>query len=154
MWDLSSRTRDSTLIPCIGRQIFNHWSTREVPSVIFNSEKKFAIRVNFSSKGKCLSKLWFIHLLQYNFLKKWCTSLCVDMERCLIYYKVKTSCSECVCVCVCIFKAPAHKRIWESSERTHTVYFCTLELVLQVTFFHIWKIFFRVLWEDYLDPSI
>ena len=29
MWDLSSRTRDRTHIPCIGRQILNHWTTRE-----------------------------------------------------------------------------------------------------------------------------
>ena len=31
MWDLSSLTRDRTRIPCIGRQILNHWTTREVP---------------------------------------------------------------------------------------------------------------------------
>ena len=33
MWDLISPTRDSTCVPCIGRQIFNHWSTRQVPGV-------------------------------------------------------------------------------------------------------------------------
>ena len=32
MWDLSSTTRDQTRIPCIGRQILNHWTTREVPT--------------------------------------------------------------------------------------------------------------------------
>ena len=26
----SSRTRDGTCVPCIGRQILNHWTTREV----------------------------------------------------------------------------------------------------------------------------
>ena len=35
MWDLSSLTRDQTHVPCIGRQIPNHWTTvpmaREVP---------------------------------------------------------------------------------------------------------------------------
>ena len=31
MWDLSSLTRDQTLIPCIGRWILNRWTTREVP---------------------------------------------------------------------------------------------------------------------------
>ena len=31
MWDLSSSTRNWTLVPCIGRQILNHWLTREVP---------------------------------------------------------------------------------------------------------------------------
>ena len=29
MWDLSSPTRDSTLIPCIGRWILNHWTPRK-----------------------------------------------------------------------------------------------------------------------------
>ena len=31
MWDLSSLTRDKTHIPCIGRRILNHWTTREIP---------------------------------------------------------------------------------------------------------------------------
>ena len=30
MWDLSSPTRDWTCVPCIGRQILNHGTTREV----------------------------------------------------------------------------------------------------------------------------
>ena len=30
MWDFRSGTRDQTCIPCIGRRIFNHWTTREV----------------------------------------------------------------------------------------------------------------------------
>ena len=38
MWDLSSLTRDQTLVPCIINQILNHWTTREVPeSIIFIS---------------------------------------------------------------------------------------------------------------------
>lgn len=32
MWDLPSPTRDQTLVPCIGRQICNRWTTREVPT--------------------------------------------------------------------------------------------------------------------------
>ena len=31
MWDVSFLTRDQTHVPCIGRQILNHWTTREVP---------------------------------------------------------------------------------------------------------------------------
>ena len=31
MWNLSSPTRDQAYIPCITRQILNHWTTREVP---------------------------------------------------------------------------------------------------------------------------
>ena len=30
MWDLSSPTRDQTLVPSIARQILNHWTTRGV----------------------------------------------------------------------------------------------------------------------------
>ena len=32
MWDLLPLTRDRTHIPCIGRQMLNHWTTREIPS--------------------------------------------------------------------------------------------------------------------------
>ena len=31
MWYLTSPTRDWTCVPCIGRRILNHWTTREVP---------------------------------------------------------------------------------------------------------------------------
>ena len=34
IWDLSSPVRDRTSIPCIGRQILNHWTTREVPGFL------------------------------------------------------------------------------------------------------------------------
>ena len=30
MWNLGSPTRDGTYVPCIGRQILNHWTIREV----------------------------------------------------------------------------------------------------------------------------
>ena len=30
MWDLSCWTRDQTHVPCVSRQILNHWTTREV----------------------------------------------------------------------------------------------------------------------------
>ena len=31
-WQVESpQTRDQTRVPCIGRQILNHWATREVP---------------------------------------------------------------------------------------------------------------------------
>ena len=38
MWDLSSLTRDQTHVPCIERQVLNHWTTREVP------EKRVSMR--------------------------------------------------------------------------------------------------------------
>ena len=31
IWYLSSLTRDWTLVPCTGKRILNHWTTREVP---------------------------------------------------------------------------------------------------------------------------
>ena len=36
MWDLSSPTRNRTRIPCIGRWILKHWTTREVPVCFSN----------------------------------------------------------------------------------------------------------------------
>ena len=35
IWDLSSQIRDRTHIPCIGRGILNHWTTREVALCIY-----------------------------------------------------------------------------------------------------------------------
>ena len=34
-WDLSSWTRDQTCVPCIARQILNHWNTSAVPTPFF-----------------------------------------------------------------------------------------------------------------------
>ena len=31
MWGLSSLTRDRTCVPCTGKWILNHWTTRQVP---------------------------------------------------------------------------------------------------------------------------
>ena len=33
IWDLSSPIGDQIRVPCIGRQILNHWNSSEVPSV-------------------------------------------------------------------------------------------------------------------------
>ena len=33
LWDLSSLTKDQTHIPCIARQVLNHWTMREVPEI-------------------------------------------------------------------------------------------------------------------------
>ena len=32
-WDLSSQIMDRTHVPCIARQILNHWTTKEVPII-------------------------------------------------------------------------------------------------------------------------
>ena len=34
--DLSSLIRDRTHVPCIARGVLNHWTTRKVPSLLFN----------------------------------------------------------------------------------------------------------------------
>ena len=34
IWDPSSLIRDQSQVPCIGRWIFNHWTTREVLGVL------------------------------------------------------------------------------------------------------------------------
>ena len=47
MWDLSSPTRDQTRVPCIGRWILNHWTTREVPLIYFFNANQLCIpRIN------------------------------------------------------------------------------------------------------------
>ena len=35
MWDVSTMTRNQTYIPCIGRRILNHWTTRKSLSQFF-----------------------------------------------------------------------------------------------------------------------
>ena len=36
MWDLRSLTRDRTCVPCIGRQILNHWTTGKPWEAVFS----------------------------------------------------------------------------------------------------------------------
>ena len=50
MWDLNPPTRDQTHIPCIGRHILNHWTTREVPSFSFYNCKVERITISTSSR--------------------------------------------------------------------------------------------------------
>ena len=66
MWDLSSPTRDQTCIPCIGRQLLNHWTTGEVPVFIFMFIFPLDLISNFSTitmdywykkKQKCMQKV-------------------------------------------------------------------------------------------------
>ena len=37
VWDLSSQIRGGACVPCIGRWVLNHWTTREVPVSAFDS---------------------------------------------------------------------------------------------------------------------
>ena len=40
MWNLSSWTRNRTRVSCIGSQILNHWTTREVSHCLSSKKKK------------------------------------------------------------------------------------------------------------------
>ena len=51
----SSWTRDRTHVPCIGRWILNHWTTREVPSLQF-----FVLK--FSNYRNMKGIIWWIHI--------------------------------------------------------------------------------------------
>ena len=69
MWDLSSLTRDQTLVPCVGKRILNHWTTREVPGKTLvdtqnhNDHNEGALR---RGTGSCLRPGLFrsAHLVQ------------------------------------------------------------------------------------------
>ena len=58
-WDLSSLTRDRRHIPCIGRWILNHWTTREVPRAKlypcprhgFSSSQSSSVRKRVATKA-------------------------------------------------------------------------------------------------------
>ena len=61
VWDLSSLARDQTHVPCIGRQILNHWATREVPdSVYIFSSDSFKKHPSHSLKKKKRDDFGFI----------------------------------------------------------------------------------------------
>ena len=46
----SSQTRDGTRVPCLGRWILNHWTTREVLSPSFDERAVKCVKV---CKGPC-----------------------------------------------------------------------------------------------------
>ena len=41
---VSSQTKDQTHVPCIGRQIINHWTTREVSGSLWIQRKTWAVQ--------------------------------------------------------------------------------------------------------------
>ena len=55
MMDLSSLNRNGTCVPCIGRQILNHWTTGEVPAL--NSYIRKADRFHIKGISFHLKKL-------------------------------------------------------------------------------------------------
>ena len=58
MWDLSSPIRDQTRVPCIGRQLLNHWTTREVPrSTILSAELELLNHTSNADLGSASAKM-------------------------------------------------------------------------------------------------
>ena len=53
MWDLSSPTRDRTRVPCIGRWILDHWTTREVPGWV-TLQLQFTVLKDDMTFGFCV----------------------------------------------------------------------------------------------------
>ena len=58
VWDLSSLTRDRTCVPCIGRRILNHWTTREVPTQPF-CVRNYILPILLRSKEIVPSRIYF-----------------------------------------------------------------------------------------------
>ena len=58
MWDLSPLTRDQTYIPCIGRQILKHWTTREVLCFLIFFFFLFNACLFLSVPGLCSVCVW------------------------------------------------------------------------------------------------
>ena len=115
MWDLSSLTRDRTHIPSNGRQILNHWTTREVPSPTF---KNISDHPSFPSS----SQPWCMLELPREVLNLWCPGptpgqtpeaeglalvlwtfnhSCFDLYFCFCL-SLDMCVHVCVCVCVCV----------------------------------------------------
>ena len=69
MWDLSSLTGDQTHVPCIARQILNHWTTREVPWPYFNSIPimLYGYSVAWNIQG-VLSEITFLNLFSLGWI--------------------------------------------------------------------------------------
>ena len=85
----SSRTRDWTSVPCIGRHILNHWTTRDVPFVKFLfiygcAGSSFLWGGGFSSLCKCgLFSSCSMQASHCNSFSLWSMDCrCVGFSRC------------------------------------------------------------------------
>ena len=56
MWGFSSLTRYWTHVPCVGRWILNHWTTREVQVCIFKKRWRGKHSVLLASQGVTISQ--------------------------------------------------------------------------------------------------
>ena len=58
IWDLSSPIGDQIRVPCIGRQILNHWATREVPgSTILSAQPELLNPTSNADLGSASAKM-------------------------------------------------------------------------------------------------
>ena len=55
VWGLSSWTRDQTHVPCIARQVLNHWTSREVPPLRGKQQQQQLVKAK--QRWLCLSYL-------------------------------------------------------------------------------------------------
>ena len=56
VWDLSPPIRDQTHIPCTGRQILNHWTSKQVPFLFLEAyiAVNFPLRAAFAASHRVL----------------------------------------------------------------------------------------------------
>ena len=85
LWDFNSLNRDQTHAPCIGRQIFNHWTTREVLILFILYSLLFFFTVwifSHALKKKNLSSSSTISLFEYTLS---CLLLLLSVSHCHSY---------------------------------------------------------------------
>ena len=65
MWDVSSPTRDGTNVPCVGRWILNHWSTRRVPVLfsVLHRVTSLMLLVSITSNISVSNRIFFFFLV-------------------------------------------------------------------------------------------
>ena len=81
MWNLSSPTMDLTQVPCIARQILNHWNTREVPETIFLILNFMSVYLQFfSSLNIYIQAHIHIYGFKLSSVAQSCLTLCDHMD--------------------------------------------------------------------------
>ena len=77
MWDASSGIRDQIHIPCIGRQILNYWTTREVPLKHLRIPySNYTLTFTYSFQSVYWVPLHASHCFQH-----WCFKTCTFFKR-------------------------------------------------------------------------
>ena len=108
----SSQTRDRTHVPCTGRWILNHWTTREVPPYLFPGPSLLWLS---ASLCVCVA---FYYLLCV------CTISCVSVQFSSITQSCLTLCDPVDCSMPGL---PVQHQLWEFTQ-TH-VHWLSLHLI-------------------------